>query len=107
LAFLVASVFFVSLGNGLTNPSLTSLISRSAPGDRQGGVLGVSQSFGALARIFGPITGGFFLGFGTGVPFLVGSVIMAVATAYAWSLVRQPVAAVPEIPTIPVERLGA
>src|SRR6185295_12598877 len=81
-AALCASVFFVSLGNGLVNPSLTSLISRSAPGDRQGGVLGVAQGSSALARVFGPLTGGSFLRFGNGVPFLVGSVIMGLATGY-------------------------
>src|SRR5579883_2583831 len=47
LAHTVATLFvgvgIVSVGNGLNTPSLSSLISRSAGTDRQGGVLGVSQ----------------------------------------------------------------
>jgi DHA1 family tetracycline resistance protein-like MFS transporter len=43
-----------SIGNALMAPSLTSLASKSATADEQGGVLGVTQSVASLARAVGP-----------------------------------------------------
>ncbi len=48
----------MALGSSLATPSLNSLISRGVGPDEQGAVLGVSQSFSALARATGPATGG-------------------------------------------------
>lgn len=48
----------LALGSSLATPSLNSLISRGVGPDEQGAVLGVSQSFSALARAVGPATGG-------------------------------------------------
>jgi len=48
----------LAVGAGLTSPSVNSLISRSAPPDRQGATLGVAQSAGSLARVVGPLLGG-------------------------------------------------
>ena len=44
-----------ALGNGLATPSLNALASRSAGAGEQGGVLGVTQSVGSLARAIGPL----------------------------------------------------
>jgi DHA1 family tetracycline resistance protein-like MFS transporter len=52
-ALLVGGGIF-SLGNSLSGPALTSLASKLAPPDRQGTVLGVTQSAGSLARAVGP-----------------------------------------------------
>jgi MFS family permease len=54
--------FFVSLALGVVGfafmtPSIQALISRRSDANRQGEVLGVNQSFSALARILGPIVG--------------------------------------------------
>jgi MFS family permease len=55
-------VFYVSLavavtGFAFTNPSLSALVSKRSDPARQGEVLGVNQSFSALARILGPFAG--------------------------------------------------
>ena len=55
-------VFFVALALGVTGlafltPSVPSMISKRTDPNRQGEVLGVNQSFSALARILGPVTG--------------------------------------------------
>lgn len=55
------STFIISLmsfGQGLTNPVLYSLLSHSTTGEDKGAVMGLGQSFGALARAFGPLVGG-------------------------------------------------
>jgi multidrug resistance protein len=91
-ALLFVAIAVVAIGNGLNTPSLSSLISRAAAGDQQGGVLGVSQACGALARIVGPIVGTWTLAFGPGTPYATGSVIMLAACLFAVTAVRQPTA---------------
>ena len=67
-------------GHGFTNPSISSLISQAASAEDQGGILGVAQSLASLARILGPVWGGFtFDAFGFQYPYLTGSLFMAVA----------------------------
>jgi MFS family permease len=46
----------LSVGNGLVNPSLSSLLSRKVRAEDQGGTLGMGQSAAALGRIVGPIS---------------------------------------------------
>jgi DHA1 family tetracycline resistance protein-like MFS transporter len=53
LALLIGGGIF-SMGNSLATPSLTSLASKSVGPGEQGGVLGVTQSVGSLARAVGP-----------------------------------------------------
>ncbi|MCB9677044.1 MAG: MFS transporter [Alphaproteobacteria bacterium] len=52
------SCTLLAFGSSLANPSLQSLISRAASAEDQGKVLGVNQSFSALARATAPQTGG-------------------------------------------------
>lgn len=67
-------------GQGSTNPSISSLVSQSASTEDQGGILGVSQSLASLARILGPVWGGFtFDAFGFQYPYLTGALFMALA----------------------------
>lgn len=67
----------ISTGNGLTNPTLQSLISRNTDSNKQGGVLGVSQSLGSLARVFGPAWGGFFFDtLGVPAPYWSGGIML-------------------------------
>lgn len=49
---------FVCFGQSVCFPNLSALISRSAPADRQGEMLGLNMSCNALARIGGPIYAG-------------------------------------------------
>ena len=67
----------LALGSGMTAPSCLSLISRHADERQQGGVLGINQALGALARVLGPIWGAFvFQVFGTAWPFLTGGFVL-------------------------------
>ena len=86
----MVAIAITAIGNGLNTPSLSSLISRAASGDHQGGVLGVSQAMGALARVVGPLIGTFTLGFGLTVPYFTGGTAMLVACLFAVAFVRQP-----------------
>ncbi len=57
IRLLFAALTVVVCGFAMMMPSLNSLISRRSDPARQGGVLGVSQSVSALARILGPLLG--------------------------------------------------
>lgn len=50
--------FLLAVGQGLCYPALTSLVSRLAPPDQIGTLLGVSSSLGSLARVLGPLLAG-------------------------------------------------
>lgn len=54
--------FFFSFGTGITRPSITSLITKTSPPSRRGGVLGVTSSIESFARIIAPIIGGWIIG---------------------------------------------
>ena len=57
------STILVALGVGLTNTAIPGFISLMTPPERQGSTLGVTQSIGSVARIFGPIIGGYITEF--------------------------------------------
>jgi multidrug resistance protein len=82
-AFLVANGV-MAVGMGFNNPSLMSLVSRYSAAEDQGGVLGLTQSLNSLARIVGPLWGGFaFDRLGTGMPYITSAAVMGVAALLA------------------------
>lgn len=58
---LLAVLALLANGNAMTTPTLTSLSSKSAAGHEQGLVLGLTQSLSSLARIIGPVLGGYLV----------------------------------------------
>src|SRR3546814_5385090 len=52
------SILLTAGGFGMINPSIASLISRSAGEGHVGLTMGVSQSMSALGRVVGPVWGG-------------------------------------------------
>ena len=68
-------VTVLSLGTGLLQPVVLSMVSKYSPDHEQGAVLGLNQSFAAFARVLGPLWGGFAFDFlGYQFPFLTGAV---------------------------------
>lgn len=58
VGMLLLGLALLAMGFGGTLPSIVSLLSRVAPPQLQGSVLGIGQSVGSLARIFGPTLAG-------------------------------------------------
>jgi MFS family permease len=82
----------MSIGSGLTQPSIASLLSRMAKKEDQGGTLGIGESASAMGRIIGPEAGTFtYSHISFGFPYVAGGVLMAVAAAVAATLLRAPV----------------
>ncbi|MFP2926539.1 MFS transporter, partial [Pyxidicoccus sp. 3LG] len=72
-ALLVVAMVLVGTGMGMLQPVLASLASALAGPELQGGVLGIVQSSGGLARVVGPVWSGFlYTRLGPGAPFLSG-----------------------------------
>jgi MFS family permease len=57
LVLMLVSLTLSVVGFAFLTPSIQALISRRSDPERQGEVLGVNQSFSALARILGPFLG--------------------------------------------------
>ncbi len=82
--FVFLALLFLSLGYGFASPAVASLISKRSERHVQGEVLGVNQSALSLARIFGPLAGGFIYGaFGLEAPYIGGALVALLALALA------------------------
>ena len=75
----LASFALMAVGTGITNPSLSSLLSQAAPMAEQGTILGMGQAFSALGRVIGPTMAGYLFELKIGVPFWAGAVLTFIA----------------------------
>ncbi len=69
----------LAASQGLTAPTLPTLLSQHAGDDRQGAVLGVGQSLGAGARAFGPLVAGSLYDLGVAWPYVLAGLLAAAA----------------------------
>lgn len=83
---LIVAAGLLAVGTGLNGPSTLGLLSKLTAEGSQGGVLGLSRSFGSLARVLGPLAGTWaFQELGAAVPFRGAGVLMALMiTAALW-----------------------
>jgi MFS family permease len=90
VALVLVSLLLLAVGSGVHNPSATGLLSQITDAESQGSTIGLSRSFGALARTLGPVTGTWIFGrAGIAWPFLTAGFFMLVALAIAWDLLRR------------------
>jgi MFS family permease len=73
---MVIWVIPVALGASIGNPVLSSLLSKEAPSEKSGEVLGLNQGFSSLMRIFGPLLGTFLLQVNSSFPYYAGAIIL-------------------------------
>ncbi len=69
------------VGFAFLTPSAQALISKRSDPNRQGEVLGVNQSFSALARILGPVVGNVLFGYSHVLPYLTSAVLLGLVLA--------------------------
>ena len=84
-----ATAVVMAMGTGLLNPAKSALISRGAPDDEQGAVLGLNQSFSAMGRMLGPIFSGMLFEWFVGAPFFSAAGLLLIASLVAFNCVRQ------------------
>jgi predicted MFS family arabinose efflux permease len=86
---LAFAVLLMPVGTALLFPTTTSLVSRRAPADQTGLVLGVQQSFGGVARMIGPIWAGVvFQHVGIRSPFFIAAGVMLFVRLFAATVRR-------------------
>lgn len=84
---LALAMTLLSIGSGINNPCNQSIISKLAPEETVGGVLGLGQSVSTLGRIFGPIVGcALFEKLGYLSPYIAGGLCMIIVVALSFSL---------------------
>ena len=79
---------FIAFGSAFFSPTLSSLLTKKSDEDEQGKILGLMQSMGSLARVIGPVTGGFFYGLSLYLPFSVAAGIMLITGGMAYRIVK-------------------
>lgn len=93
---LAPAIVLLTTGQGLVTPTLSATVAGRVDAARRGAALGAQQSAGGLARVVGPVAGGFaFERVGIGAPYLGGTVLLLVAIAL---LSRRPRTAEPATP---------
>ena len=77
LLALLGILAVLAVGNGFTNVSLTTLVSRSASEDEQGSAFGLTQSAASIARAVGPVAAGaLYTGLAYWAPFVAGGLLV-------------------------------
>ena len=88
---LVLALAALVVGQGLTTPTLASIVAGRSPSDRRGGALGLQQMAGGMGRVIGPVLAGvLFQHVGVGAPYVVGAGIAAAALALVLTMHEQP-----------------
>jgi len=83
--------FFIAVGQGLSYPSLTSLVTKASLPQEQGSMLGLASGLGSLARFLGPIVCGFLYDLAQARgSFYGGAVLTAIAFLIAMRMRSQP-----------------
>jgi DHA1 family tetracycline resistance protein-like MFS transporter len=77
---LCVALLIMASGSGINNPSNSSLLSKLAPREETGGVMGIGQSMSTLGRVLGPVAGGYlFDAGGASSPYWLAAGFMLVA----------------------------
>ena len=93
---LIVATCLMGVGQGLVNPTLSAYISKVAPPSHRGGILGITASITALARVLGPPFAGFaYDAFRTPGAFFSQAVIVIVGMTLAMRLTTPRAASTP------------
>ncbi len=85
----IIGAILLAVCSGLSQPTISSLISRTAPKELQGGIFGITQSLGALARCIGPVMSNPLFHWKPYSPYLLGAGMILFPAFAAWTL-KQP-----------------
>jgi MFS family permease len=82
------AIMTIALSNGLIMPAANALVSKNAPVDKQGTVLGAMQSVGSLARTIGPLLSGFLYMLFYQAPYMIGAFLMLICLVLGFKLFK-------------------
>lgn len=98
---LYVALGILAFGSGINTPANQSMLSKLAPEETVGGVMGVGQSLSTMGRIIGPALGCLaFQNWGATSPYIIGAVAMVFVVVLSMLLpeVSQPASAKQENP---------
>lgn len=84
VAIVYVFMFPLALGAGMAGPGVQSLISKFAPDSIRGGIFGITQGLGALARTVGPVVGNTLYEKGHALPYWAAAGIILLPVALSW-----------------------
>lgn len=84
IVLLGLAVVVFTLGDGLFQPAMSSVIAASAPGHAQGRVQGANQAQQAIARALAPLIGASLYGAAMSAPYLLGSLLTIGGATLLW-----------------------
>jgi len=91
VSMLYVVAFFLAVGQGLTYPSLMSMVTKASPAREHGSMLGLATAVGSLARFVGPIISGFLYDLAQAAGAFYGSAVLTfIALMIALSMRRMP-----------------
>lgn len=95
---LLVTLMPLAVGLSLATPTLNSLLTQESPAEGFGRVLGISQSVAALARVLGPLVGGFvFSALGVPAPLLLAAALLLGGYIAARSLRQHTTSEIPPV----------
>ncbi len=84
---LVIFMTVLGIGTGLNTPTLTTMVSLGTDETMQGGMMGVNRAVSSLARILGPLWGGWtYQALGINWPYWTGGLALLLAFLVGWPL---------------------
>ena len=83
IPFELFAILLAGLASACFTPALNAMISQAVSMQEQGKVLGINQSFGAIARTIGPVLGGFFYDYHYFLPYWAAALFMIVVCYWA------------------------
>jgi MFS family permease len=89
VGWLLIPLTVCSIGRGIGQPPLVSLVSIAATPSTRGSVLGTFQSSASLGRVFGPVVAGVLYHFSQAGPFVLASGLLLVALFFAIALPKR------------------
>ncbi|MBC7475640.1 MAG: MFS transporter, partial [Candidatus Sericytochromatia bacterium] len=78
-SYLYLTMALVAIGQGLSSPNISALVSNLADNSMQGEILGINQSIQALAQAIPPIVGGLTVSQHLNLPITLASIVVLVA----------------------------
>ena len=88
---LAPALVLLTTGQGLVTPTLSATVAGRVSDDRRGAALGAQQSAGGLARVIGPVAGGFaFEHLGVGAPYIGGVALLVLGIVLLSGAARSP-----------------
>jgi DHA1 family tetracycline resistance protein-like MFS transporter len=86
LSVSIALLGCLALGQALSSPTLSTILSRSASQENQGSTLGLGQSLAAFARAIGPLIAGILFDLRVSMPYVLGGFLTMLGAWWIFSI---------------------